>query len=169
MADPDEIVTFHSMTAPYDRSDPAAHCFWTGTRVAGYGMLAHAYAHRLAYEIFHGPDSIPPGHVVRHRCNTRSCVRVEHLETGTQAENMNDMVEAGRTSVLGPLTDTDVITIRWMYKGGRFSQSQIASIFWGDGTGQSRISKIVTGAHYAHLPGPITNRGQGVRPPQREV
>ena len=79
-----------------------------------------------------------------------------------------DKVEAGRTSVHGPLSDDDVICIRWMYHCGRFSQNQIASIFWGDGTGQSRISKIVTGAHYAHLPGPITHRGQGTRPSRRD-
>ena len=107
MADPDEMAAFHSMVAPYDRSDPAAHAFWTGPRVNGYGMVGHEWAHRIAYRLHRG--EIAPGLVIRHLCNTRSCVRIEHLKPGTQTENMADMVEAGRTSVLGPLSDEDVV------------------------------------------------------------
>ena len=166
MGDPDEMAAFHSMVAPYDRSDPTAHAFWTGPRVNGYGMVGHEWAHRMAYRLHRG--EIAPGMVIRHLCNTRSCVRIEHLKVGTQTENMADMVEAGRTSVLGPLSDEDVVAIRWLYATGRFSQNQIASIFWGDGTGQSRISKIVNGHHYTDLPGPITHRGQGTRPARRD-
>ena len=165
MADRDEIAMFHSMTAPYDRADPTAHCFWTGPRTSGYGMVGHQYAHRIAYRLHHG--EIPDGLVVRHKCNTRSCVRVDHLEVGTQQQNVGDMIEAGRTSVLGPLSDDDVVCVRWMYHTGRFSQSQISSILWGDGSGQSRVAKVVNGSSHAHLPGPITKRGQGRRPSRR--
>lgn len=170
MGDPDEIAMFHSQVAPYDRSDPAAHAFWTGPRTGGYGMVGHEWAHRLAFRLHHGEDSIPPGSVIRHRCPSgpvRSCVRIEHLEVGTQTENMADMVEAGRTSVLGPVSEADVVAIRWCYSTGRFSQGQLAVIFWGDGSGQARISKIVNGVIYADYPGPITRRGQGNRPPRR--
>ena len=168
MADPDEMAMFNSMTAPYDRSAPASHCFWTGPRTSGYGMVNHEWAHRLAYRLHNG--DIPPGMVVRHRCPSgpvRSCVRIEHLEIGTQAQNVEDMIQAGRTQVLSPLSDADVVAIRWAYSTGRFSQGQLAAIWWGDGTGQARISKIVNGVSHAHLPGPLTHRGQGKRPARR--
>jgi len=71
---------------------------WTGCLVAGYGVIAvdgkGMKAHRLAHEIFKGP--IPKGYDVRHSCHTRPCCNPEHLSIGTRAENMRDMMEAGR-------------------------------------------------------------------------
>ena len=165
MTDRDDAVAFNAMTAPYDRTDPTAHCFWVGPRTSGYGQLGAEYAHRTAYRLHHG--EIPAGMVVRHKCDTRSCVRVDHLEIGTQQENVADMIEGGRQSVLGPLTDTEIIAVRWLYATERFSQKQISSLLWGDGSGQSRIARIVNGTSHAHLPGPIARRGQGNRPSRR--
>lgn len=80
---------------------------WRGAKVTrGYGQVQHAgsgtrngAAHRLMYERYHGP--IPDGHVMRHKCDNPPCVNPDHLETGTHAENMRDMVERGR-QVGGP-------------------------------------------------------------------
>lgn len=36
----------------------------------------------------HGP--CPAGLVVRHKCDNRLCVNPEHLEYGTQGDNLND-------------------------------------------------------------------------------
>ena len=166
MGSPEEFAMFHAQVAPYDRRDPDAHAFWTGPRVSGYGMSNHEWAHRIIYRLHHG--SIPEGMVVRHRCHTRSCVRIEHLDIGTQSENMQDTVEAGNTSLHGPVSQEDVAAIRWMYATNRFSQGQIAAIFWGDGTGQARISKIVNGVVHRDYPGPITRRGHGKKPSRRE-
>lgn len=72
--------------------DFAARCLpsdcivWTGALNAkAYGTVRHpetgevVYAHRLAWEIAHGP--IPDGLTVDHKdCRTRSCVRLDHLE-----------------------------------------------------------------------------------------
>lgn len=52
------------------------------------------YAHRAAYESEYGP--IPPGMVVRHKCDNPPCVNPEHLEVGTQADNAKDMSVRGR-------------------------------------------------------------------------
>ena len=49
--------------------------------VAGEKRLAH----RVAYEAEHGP--IPDDLVLDHLCRVRNCVRVDHLEPVTQAEN----------------------------------------------------------------------------------
>lgn len=79
---------------------------WTASTRNGYGQIALGgrgnpvlYAHRVSYEMHHGP--IPDGLVVMHTCDVRSCVRPDHLTVGTQAENLADMVAKGR-SYRGP-------------------------------------------------------------------
>lgn len=52
-------------------------------------------AHRFAYELAIGP--IPKGLHVRHLCNTPLCVRPDHLTVGTDADNAQDKVKAGRS------------------------------------------------------------------------
>jgi len=54
----------------------------------------NGYAHRVAYEIAHGP--VPEGLVVRHKCDNSLCCNPAHLEVGTQRENAMDCIERGR-------------------------------------------------------------------------
>jgi hypothetical protein len=63
---------------------------WGGAPDAyGYGRLRFEgktrKAHRVAYEMAEGP--IPDGMTVDHLCLNKMCVRVEHLEIVTFAEN----------------------------------------------------------------------------------
>lgn len=63
---------------------------WVGaTNSKGYGVVIisghQELAHRVAYEAEYGP--IPDGHVLDHLCRVRNCVRPEHLEPVTNAEN----------------------------------------------------------------------------------
>ena len=64
----------------------------------GYGRIMVArvkyMAHRLSYSLNKGP--IPDGYVVRHKCDNPSCINPEHLEVGTQADNIADKVSRGR-------------------------------------------------------------------------
>src|SRR5689334_4116509 len=65
-----------------DRRAPAECWLWLGSRDdKGYGRLDRnkriARAHRLAWELTHGP--IPDGLVVRHRCDNPPCVNPAHL------------------------------------------------------------------------------------------
>lgn len=64
----------------------------------GYGRIMVArvkyMAHRLSYSLNHGP--IPDGYIVRHKCDNPSCIKPEHLEVGTQADNIADKVSRGR-------------------------------------------------------------------------
>lgn len=85
------------MSTSVDSSGGPDACWpWQGPRFrAGYGRSGHhGYAHRAAYENAHGP--IPPGMVVRHRCDNPPCCNPAHLVLGTHAENMADMVARGR-------------------------------------------------------------------------
>lgn len=40
---------------------------------------------------------IPKGLVVRHSCDVAGCLNVGHMQLGTQADNMRDKVERGRS------------------------------------------------------------------------
>lgn len=67
---------------------------WVGTASGhGYGKISvqgeARYAHRVAYEAYRG--QIPPGMVVNHICQRRSCVNPDHLEVITQTENKQFM------------------------------------------------------------------------------
>lgn len=65
---------------------------WTGyIRPDGYvqiktGAGSTKYAHRLVYELTHGP--IPNGLQIDHLCRVRDCVNPDHLEAVTQQENL---------------------------------------------------------------------------------
>lgn len=70
-------------------------------RPHGYGQFGIRagkvdLAHRVAYRLYKG--EIHEGQCVRHKCDNPSCVNPDHLEIGTQADNMKDMVERRRQS-----------------------------------------------------------------------
>lgn len=76
---------------------------WTGKSVnkKGYGSISlggkggkHKLAHRLSYEMHKG--SIPDGLVVMHQCDNPKCVNPDHLEVGTQSQNIKDAIARGR-------------------------------------------------------------------------
>jgi hypothetical protein len=75
--------------AKVDKTHPSGCWLWTAGRTAnGYGQFTNKgtlLAHRVAFELLVGP--IPDGCVVDHLCRVRLCVRGEHLEAVTFAEN----------------------------------------------------------------------------------
>jgi hypothetical protein len=97
---------------------------WTGSRDGfGYGysilLSMKTRAHRVSWEIHFG--EIPDGLCVLHKCDDPSCVNPDHLFTGTQQENVSDMVSKGRTAVgeavgSSKLTEDHVRFIREVYK-----------------------------------------------------
>ena len=69
---------------------------WTGRAIGkGYGSIGlggkgakQILAHRLSYQIHKGP--IPDGMVVMHKCDNPRCVNPDHLDAGTQSQNIKD-------------------------------------------------------------------------------
>lgn len=80
--------------------DTSGDCWlWTAHKLTrGYGRFCirgtWVLAHRLAYELTHGP--IPTGAFICHHCDNPSCVRPDHLFCGTQHDNMSDCVQKNR-------------------------------------------------------------------------
>lgn len=50
--------------------------------------------HRYIYLIING--QIPEDKLVRHKCNNPNCINPEHLEIGTQKDNMEDMKRSNK-------------------------------------------------------------------------
>jgi len=130
---------------------PAHHRF-------GYGKIGHSRrkydpSHRASYMVFKGP--VPAGLLVRHACDNPHCVNPDHLVLGTPADNMDDMVQRGR-SLYGSrnpqavLTEEIVLTIKSMLAAG-VQQKTIAAQY---GVWQSAISKIAIGESWRHVPIP---------------
>ena len=166
-------VRFWSRVGVFDHRDPAACAPWTGSvTAAGYGQLTtpdghKIYAHRCAVELTQRP--LEPGEMVRHRCPNgpnRQCVRPCHLEIGGAKANAADREADGRHRVLEPLSEDDVVAIRYLYKCQRFSQGDLSQLFFGTPEAQSLIARIVQGKTYRVTGGPTTTRGRG-RPPKR--
>lgn len=69
-----------------------------GCNRGGYGIFCigkeRFLAHRFAWILANGP--IPAGLVIRHMCHNSRCTNPAHLQTGTQADNVADMMRSGR-------------------------------------------------------------------------
>jgi len=112
----------------------------------GYGQVKHngtyAGAHRWAYLAWVG--TIPAGHVVRHKCDNPPCINPEHLETGTQADNVADAVAKGRNRTHRNLTTPQVERIEELVSEG-WTHARIESML---NLSSGTVSKIMSGQLY---------------------
>lgn len=115
----------------------------------GYGIVSGRKkckkAHRVAFERWLG--FIPPGHLVRHRCDNPPCVRPTHLISGTHRDNRRDMLERGRDNVAfgnrksqTKIFDEELSVIRQIYDEGFLTQQMIADIY---GVALSSINRVI--------------------------
>ena len=134
---------------------PDACWIWSGASGRdGYGQVTCRQkffgAHRLAYLAAY--RRLPRGAVIRHTCDTPSCVNPRHLKAGTQADNVRDRGERGRTARgerngLAKLTEADVLAIRAEYSPG--DAPALAERY---GVAARTIRGVATGATWKHVP-----------------
>jgi len=132
---------------------------WTGCQHKfGYGRFrtpaATVYAHRWAYELWHGP--VPAGKYVLHSCDNPPCVNPDHLRAGSQAENFQEAVDKGRFDYAArkmpvgeqhhaaKLTEADVRAIR----AAAGSQRQIGVMY---GISQAAVHNIRARKTWQHV------------------
>lgn len=140
---------------------------------AGYGRVRYdgesGYVHRFVWEREHGP--IPEDLLLRHKCDNPKCADLEHLETGTPADNAKDRDSRGRNGLIthgryvGGITrkygtrqdaskalrrfnEEQVREIRTLYAAGGFTHKQLADRF---GTSRAMVGEIVNLKAYVDI------------------
>lgn len=109
-------------------------------------------AHRAAWEAAHG--TLPADVIVRHKCDHKACVRLDHLTTGTAAENARDAIIrgtvcAGETHWNHRLTEDQVRAIR-------ASTERTGVLAERYGVSGGLISKVRAGTVWSHIrPRPV--------------
>lgn len=145
-------------------------CWLFGTG-PGYGRISLGggrteAAHRLAWELSNGP--IPAGLVVRHKCDVPRCIRPEHLELGTFAENSRDMTDRirqarGERQGSSKITADDVRAMRADARSGT-PYRVLARRYR---VCESEVSAIVIGRKWRHVDGALRPRVKHLRPDER--
>lgn len=120
----------------------------------GYGQITFhgkgLAVHRLAYEAHYGP--LAPGAVVCHTCDNPPCINLDHLYSGTHADNGRDKM-ARRRSTFGErnaghkLTEQQVREIDRRIRAGE-TQVSLAAEYR---VGQATVSRIKRRESWAYL------------------
>jgi hypothetical protein len=121
----------------------------------GYGLYGRktggsGRAHRGAWEAVSGP--IAKGLSACHRCDNPSCINPAHLFLGTQADNIRDKVEKGRTAKgssngAAKFSEHDVSIIKMLLELG-VRQCRLVSLY---GVSRSIICDISRGRRWVYV------------------
>lgn len=114
-------------------------------RVNGKTQLVH----RIVFEEAYG--YLPE--VVRHKCDNPPCINPAHLEGGTQADNVKDMIDRGRQAIgersgSNLLTEAQVIEILESVKAGTATQVELARRF---GVSKQAVNHVVKGRSWKKI------------------
>ena len=102
------------------------------------------------------PGSYTTREVVRHKCDIRRCIDLDHLIVGTNADNVRDMDERGRRKTVtqhgeqqwkAKLTAADVRQIRRRRAAGE----KLASIAEDYGIAEAHVSSIARRVTWKHV------------------
>lgn len=135
---------------------------WPNNRNAGgYGLAywrgRRQLAHRLAFAVAQNVDvESLIGVVIRHKCDNPACINQWHLESGTQADNVQDMIDRNRfvnrslkgSAVRGAkLSESDIPVIRARLAAGESSTRIIQEY----GVSKSTVNRIRRGESWSHV------------------
>lgn len=142
-----------------DRGFTTPCLIWGGSlNHAGYGRRRSSQAHRMAWEEANGP--VPDGLYIDHLCRVRACVRVDHMELVTHAENVR------RGSVArAAAAPTDPNGLRALRVAHGLTQKRLAEIV---GVSPGTISNWELGIHAPAGPGAdrLRDLSHGAEPDQ---
>lgn len=139
--------------------DPVTGCWnWTGKPTwVGYGQFQWdgyvAPAHRHAYLEFKA--ELEAGEVVKHRCDNKLCCNPDHLDAGTQRDNVIEM--RMRCPPKSALDDATVLAIFADKRKTRIVAEEY-------GVSGPRVSSIRCGKSYCYLTGYDTRRARQLPP-----
>ena len=131
---------------------------WTASKDRkGYGRITSTLgtrnlkAHRVSYELHNGP--ITPGLWVLHVCDNPGCVRPDHLFLGTNADNVRDMLNKGRSrkgETNGAASRLTTLDVRYILEARRHGESlrSIAARFH---VSCSTVYAITSGRTWSHV------------------
>lgn len=133
---------------------------WTGARHVFRGKPRYGrfrvngkltFTHRLSWTMHFG--DIPDGLQVNHRCDVTNCIRPDHLELGTQADNMRHRTERnrvprGESTGRAKLTEREVAAIRALCDRGA-AKGLIAEAV---GINPHTLTSIVKRRSWTHVP-----------------
>ena len=140
------------------KSDNPDDCWiWIASKLkSGYGMFGYykgprpvrsILAHRVSYALHHNLklENIADLYIL-HRCDNPSCVRPNHLFSGSQKDNIDDMISKGRKVVLvgeaiSKLREHEVLEIKRLLK----EKTKISVIARQFKVGEATIHSIKTG------------------------
>jgi len=116
-------------------------------------MYGRRLAHRLMYEMVHGP--IPEGAWVCHHCDNPGCCNPRHLFLSTAQGNAMDMVQKGRgvdnrgsRNGQAKLTEEEVLSIRQLHAQGSHSMRNLAAQY---GVAYSHIRNLIARRRWGWL------------------
>lgn len=153
-------VTLEERLSQFEIDESTGCHNWTGPirggARGGYGNFSYKgknYLAPMAYWKFLVGE-VPHGLEVKHSCHNRLCVNIAHLSVGTHAENMEEMIEAGRNNQPkgekhpgAKLTELDVQRIKELLAQGN-RVCEIAKMY---NMGWNAIDSIKTGKSWSHL------------------
>lgn len=129
---------------------------WQGGKLADdYGSFRYENkswpAHRWIWTRTFG--RIPAGMVVRHKCDNPPCANIAHLELGTVAANMQDMVDRNRSlkgskNAIAKLNESSVLEIKIAIRDRSSKQKDLAIKY---GVTPMCISHIALGRSWKHV------------------
>lgn len=121
----------------------------TGIGYGKFTVQGRQYdAHRVSWEL-HNKRSVPDGMHILHTCDNPLCVNPRHLSTGTNEDNVADMVGKrrhtyGERNPMSILTEEAILDIR----SSNLNPDALASKY---GVSRATINKVLARRSWTHL------------------
>lgn len=146
------MIDFFTVFPKKVRITPSDCWEWTGPfSDKGYGVYGSPKrkAHRLMFEQCFGP--IPPGMQILHACDNPPCCNPKHLRLGTNASNVLDRQQKGRTAKGEDKSNSklnEAIVREMRALAGEMKTADIAQRF---GVGNATVRRVLARRSWAHV------------------